>query len=136
MYDPRVKQMDEAIKESGAVPGDTVVYRGVSLDPENSAHQYVLQNLKKGYSFDEYGFSSTSIDAKVADDFALGGDYGNVQVIFSMKVDGKVAGLSIESGLSEIVLQRYLRYNIDEVSTRMKGGIKIINVTGWLGRLY
>jgi len=118
-----VKRMDEVIAASPVVDG--TVYRGVSLDPEDPNQIYILDNLRKGYSFGEKGFSSVTSNEKIATDFATGGNTGNVEVVFEMKVSGR-RGAVVPSGLDETVLERGVTYKIDKV---VRNGSRV-KVTG------
>ncbi len=110
-----VKGLDEAAKKSRVAPSDVLVHRGVRGD-------YVMglvRKLRVGDRFEDAGYSSTSVLASVADNFA--GSYGSEDIALfriTIKKGTAVIGLGTRSSVpseAEILLPRGNRPRVTRI---------------------
>lgn len=111
----QVNAMDAAIARS-TLPEEAILWRGMSHDP----------GLKRGDSFGDSAFVSTSADRGIAEEFAKGG------VLFSIKAPkgahaADMEGLSPSYGSeSEILLPRNSQFRV--TGRRRAGGVTVYEV--------
>lgn len=120
--------LDEAIEQSQALTEKKTFYRGMELDDDHP----LLDSMKKGMTFSDDAFVSVSAKKEVAENFALGGGFGDKQVLMKIEVPKGAKMARVPSGLDELLLPRSKGPQYFKVTNVTRSGSKIMVEAKWV----